>query len=164
MVFLWSASSFNSYMIAFQLKYIQGNVFSNTLAAGLSEAPTVFISGLLYQSLGLKATLVLCFLFSLVGSISLLVFKAYVSLIPIMIFAARAGVAASFSICYLANAQIFPTSIAGTAFSVCNVFAKLVTIMAPLSAEIQGDLPTIIFTVFSALAAIFSLLLRLEKN
>ena len=56
MAFLWTATSFNFYMINFQLKYINGDIFNNAFASALSEVPAYLIQGLTYQKLGLKGS------------------------------------------------------------------------------------------------------------
>lgn len=118
----------------------------------------------MYQKVGLRFTLVLCFTIAIAGSISLLVFVDNEDLIPVFILLAKAGVSGTFNLCYLANAQIFPAIFAGTAFGFCNMGAKLATVMAPLIAEIDAPVPMIIFTITASFAGVLSLFLRLEPR
>ncbi|TNV80510.1 hypothetical protein FGO68_gene767 [Halteria grandinella] len=158
LVAVWIASSFNFYLINFQLKYIQGDVFVNTLVSAISELPATILAGYLYQKIGIKITLVMMFGVAIIGSISLLSLgDNHVGLIPVFILLAKSGVSATFNICYLANAQIFPAIFSGTAFGICNIGAKLATILAPLMAEVNPPAPMIIFTCTAALAALLSL-------
>ena len=73
---------------------------------------------------------------------------------------AKGGMKMTFAIVYLANAQIFPAIFAGTAFGICNIGAKLVTIFAPYIAEVNAPVPMVIFTILSSIAALLSLLMR----
>lgn len=103
LVILWMASSFNFYLINFQMKYIKGNVLVNMMVSALSELPAVILGGLLYQKIGIKITLVCCFTMAIIGSVSLLL-NDNDDLIPIFILLAKGGVSGTFNICYLANA------------------------------------------------------------
>jgi hypothetical protein len=46
---------------------------------------------------------------------------------------------------YLATADIFPTLFCGTAFGVCYFFSSLISVLAPMVAEIKEPLPIVIF-------------------
>ncbi|CDW83769.1 solute carrier family member 5 [Stylonychia lemnae] len=160
MVTIWIGSSFNYYLINFQLKYIKGDFFVNTITASLTEVPAYILSGILYQKLGIRIVLVSCFIISLVGGIFLLIFSNYTDVIPVFILLARFGVSATFSICYLANATIFPTIFAGTAFGICNIFAKMATIISPMLAEVDPPVPMTVFCIVSGSAAVLSLFIQ----
>ena len=73
MIAVWIASSFDYYLLNFQMKSIQGNIFLNTFSSGISELPAVIISGFMYKKLGIKITLVSWFSVSLLGGICLLI-------------------------------------------------------------------------------------------
>ena len=154
LVAVWIASSFNFYLINFQLKSIKGNVFLNTFVSALSEIPAIAIGGILYAKIGIKLTLVGAFGIAIIGSTSLVILgNNNVDLIPIFILLAKSGVSATFNICYLANSQIFPAIFAGTAFGICNIGAKLATMLAPLLAELSEPVPMIIFICTASVAA-----------
>jgi hypothetical protein len=165
MVAVWIASSFDYYLLNFQMKNIKGNIFLNTFSSSLSELPSIIISGIMYKKLGIKFTLVFWFSVSLCGGIPLLFFgNNHVDLIPIFVLFSKARVTATFNMCYLANAQIFPAIFAGTAFGICNIGAKLTTILAPLIAEVNPPLPMILFCITAGLACFLSLLIRKDPN
>ena len=52
---------------------------------------------------------------------------------------------------------MFPTLFAATAMGLCNFFARVATIFAPLVAEIPGRTAMCAFTVMSTVACILSL-------
>eukprot|EP00347_Sterkiella_histriomuscorum_P017063 403350803 len=159
LVTIWIASSFNYYLINFQLKYIEGDFFINSIVASLVEVPAFLLSGYLYQKLGVKFVLPFSFSVSIVGSILLIIFYDQVHLIPVFILLARFGVGSTFNICYLANSQMFPTIFSGTAFGICNIFAKLATIISPMLAEVERPVPMTVFTILSGLAGFLALFL-----
>jgi hypothetical protein len=71
-------------------------------------------------------------------------------------------VTATLTLSYLANAQIFPAIFAGTAFGICNLGAKVTTILAPLIAEVEPPVPMILFCSTAFLACALSLLIKQE--
>lgn len=127
--------------------------------AALTEIPSNILSGALYKILGIKTVFCVCFCISVIGSTLLIIFNNNTSVIPVFILLARFGVSATFNVCYLANGLIFPTIFAGTAFGICNMFAKLATIVSPELAEIEAPVPMIVFDIICALAAGLSLIL-----
>ncbi len=72
MVGVWIASSFDVYLLNFQLKSIEGNIFLNTFSSAISELPAIIISGFMYKKLGIKITLVAWFSVSFLGGLCLL--------------------------------------------------------------------------------------------
>ena len=74
MVAVWIASSFDYYLLNFQMKNIKGNIFLNTFSSSMSELPSIIISGIMYKKLGIKVTLVFWFSLSLAGGILLIIF------------------------------------------------------------------------------------------
>ena len=165
MTALWIISSFDYYLLNFQTKHIEGNIFLNTFSSSISELPATIISGLMYKKLGLKITLVFWFSNAFLGGLCYVLFgNSYESLIPVFLLFAKGGVTGTFTICYLANAHIFPAIIAGTAFGICNFGAKSTTILSPLVAEVDPPVPMILFCVTTFLGCILSLLIRKDPS
>jgi hypothetical protein len=153
LIFLWIASAFNYYLINFRMKYIEGNIFVNSAVASTSEIVAYILSGVLYQKIGIRFTLISAFTVSCTGAIALTIWGTHKDFIPLMILATRFGVSATFNICYLANAQLMPAIFAGTAIGICNLFSKMSTIIAPLLAETKDPIPMTVFAVITGLAA-----------
>jgi nitrate/nitrite transporter NarK len=165
MLFAWMASSFNYYLVNIAMKYGLGDIFVNTFVSMASEIPVTLLSGVLVHKFGLKKTLFSMFTVAVAGAVGLLVLPIdQVSLVPIFILLGKSGVSGTFNICYLANAQIFPAIFAGTAFGICNIGAKLATILAPLIAETSQPIPGITFAATATLAAFLSLLIAVDTN
>ena len=165
MIAVWIASSFDYYLLNFQMKNIKGNIFLNTFSSSISELPAIIISGFMYKKIGLKTTLVFWFLVSFLGGICLLILgNSNENLIPVFVLFSKAGVTATFNMCYLANAQIFPAIFAGTAFGICNIGAKTTTILAPLLAEVKPPVPMILFCITACLAGVLSFFIRKDPS
>ena len=74
-----------------------------------------------------------------------------------MVIAAKLGHSMAQNVNYIATAQIFPAIYTGTAFGVCNIFAKLVSISSPILAEMQEPIPMTIYAVCSGIGGIIGL-------
>ena len=164
MTFIWIASAFNYFLINFRMKYIKGNIFVNTTVASASEIVAYILGGICYQKIGIRFTLIGAFAISCCGAISLTIWANQDDYIPLMILATRFGVSATISICYLANAQLFPAIFAGTAIGICNIFAKMSTIIAPMLAEVNGPAPMIVFAIITGIASLISWFLISGKD
>lgn len=91
-------------------------------------------------------------------------FEGNINLIPFFILFAKFGISSTFNVCYLANALIFPTIFAGTAFGICNIFAKLATIISPMLAEVDPPVPMVVFTILSCLGGFLSIFLIKDEK
>ena len=78
-----------------------------------------------------------------------------IALLALMIMGSKFGVAVAFNTVYVGTDALFPISVIGTAFGVCNIPARIFTIAAPEVAEMK---PTSIakyaFIIFISLALI----------
>ena len=72
MIYIWIASSFNMYLITFQMKYL-GDIFINSLLSSSIDIPISIAGGILYHKFGPRITFPIAMVISLAGSISLLI-------------------------------------------------------------------------------------------
>lgn len=142
------------------MKYIPGSIFVSTLTACLGDIPLSIGGGFLYHLKGPRVAMPIFLAVAICGSISLITWvKKVEALIPFVVLITRSGIKCTFDSCYLANSTIFPAIFAGTAFGICNIGAKIVTIFSPLTAEVKDPVPMIIFSCLSGVAAILASLL-----
>lgn len=158
MTYQWSAVSFCYYMIAYQMNDLPGNIYNNALASSASEFLAYILGGVLYKALNIKKSFILLYSISVVGSLLILFYGASKpSYMPAFVTLAKFGISACFNVIYIASVDVFPILFCGTALGVCNFAARLLTIFAPLVAQIEGDLPMIIFTVLAGFGLILAL-------
>ena len=74
MTVIWIVSSFDYYMISFEMKYFQGNMFMNSILSSFSEAVAYLLSGILFSKIGLKPSLLVSWIIAIVGGVSLIFF------------------------------------------------------------------------------------------
>lgn len=160
MVILWVVTSFDYYLIGFQMKYIKGNIYNNVMISSASEIFAYIGSGFLLTATGIRFSFFSSFSVSLLGGITYLIFgNTNEKAIPAMILGAKFGVASTFNLIYLANAFLFPPILNSTSFGICNMFARLATILAPQVAELEGNTAMIVFCILAGTAALSSLFL-----
>ena len=165
MTVFWSAGSFNYYIITFYLKYIPGNVYVNTSLSCIAEVLAYIGSGLLMNVFGVKLSYICAFILAAAGGILLVIFfNAEGALIAVFILFAKFGISFAFNLSYLATPQMFPVALCTTAFGICNIFARISTIMSPLIAELPDPVPMSIFSVICIATAFLPLFLRQVKK
>lgn len=163
LVFMWMAASFNLYMIGFYMKYIPGSIFVSTLTACIGDIPLSIAGGFLYHHKGPRVAMPIFLTVAICGSVSLMTWVDYVKpMIPFVVLITRSGIKCTFDSCYLANSTIFPAIFAGTAFGICNIGAKVVTIFSPLTAEVKAPIPMVIFSSLSFVGLLASSQLRVN--
>ena len=156
MVSMWSIISFNYYLLTFQIKSLPGDVFANTVATAMSETAGVLGGGLLVKQCGLKNAFVYSYGVSLVGSLAIVFFAGGLWRMAFWCIVTRIGISALFNIIYLANLEMFPTMFAASAMGLCNFIARIVTIMAPVLAEEQGDTGMLVHGTLCALGMVLA--------
>ncbi len=164
LLFLWVASAFDYYLINFQLKYIDGDIYVNTIVSSVSEVTAYIVSGALYQKIGPKISFVVSFIIGIIGSLFYIIFADNAkSFIPYMVLGSKFGISGSFNVVYLANG-LFPPVYSSTTFGLCNFFARFASMLAPIFAEFPKPIPMTIFCIMAGIAAGVSMLLRTNNR
>jgi hypothetical protein len=162
-LFLWVASAFDYYLINFQLKYIDGDIYVNTVVSSVSEVTAYIVSGAVYDKIGPKISFVTSFVIGIIGSLFYITLSSsYKSMVPFMVLGSKFGISGSFNVVYLVNG-LFPAVYSSTTFGLCNFFARLASMIAPILAEQPKPLPMTVFCIVAAAAAGVSLLLRTDN-
>lgn len=120
--------------------------------------------GLLFIKLGLKKAYFICYLVAATGATLIIFFESkYVSLVPLFVLLTKAGIGAVFGILYLGN-NIFPVSYASQTIGLCNIFARVCTILSPLIAELSPPAPMVVVASLSLFAGILQTQLVLKPK
>ena len=144
---IWSSVSFAYYILAFYIRYLPGSIYSNTLASALSEILATFLSAVLFSKIGETRTFVFAFGSSFAFGLPLIYLKAnaYPWVSASCILLTKFGVSCAFNLCYLITGDYFPRLYHSSIFGLCNLFARLVTIAAPLVAEAKEPTPMVLY-------------------
>ena len=136
------------------MKYFHGDLYINGVASCSSEIAGFFVSGKMFNKLGIKVSLFISYLLSLSGMLCLLLVPTEDKvLLATFVLLGKFGISASFNIAYIGNYYLFPSSIVATSFGICNIFARISSIGSPFVAELKPDkISKIAFSSVVALA------------
>ena len=87
---------------------------------------------------------------------------SYPYLIPLFLFGSKLGVSAAYNVVYIVNVLVFPSDFKTTSFGICNFFARIAGIVAPMAANLDQPEPLYLFVSTCAAYSVLSLLL-IEK-
>ena len=123
-----------------------------------SDLIVTVISGVIYYYIGIKLSFVILFFISAAGGIILMIVQTNNEYsIASMLLVAKLGVGGTFNLVFISNSHLYPSVLASTSFGICNVFARLATIAAPIVAELDKVYSNLIFAIFALVAAILSM-------
>ena len=172
MITIWSFGSFAFFMVPFYLQNIQADIFFLSMATECAEFLASIACVIATRFLPLKkALLVSCVLIS-VGSFAMMFIAKEMASADAknlsrtseyfntaLILITNFGIVCAFDIAYLINAELFPTILLSTAYGACNILGRLISIMAPIAANMPQPYPLLILFIFSVLCAILSQML-----
>ena len=166
MTIIWMTNSFCYYLISYQQKYLNGNLFVNISLSSIAEPIAYLSSGYLRHKTSLKVVFVFAYIISSLGMILLtFVDTSSVSLLAFFILLSKYGLAFSMNMEYIANVQLFPITIVGTSFGITNFFARSLTIFAPYAAEIKPlEISQFIYFVLNLSALIAAVFIKSNQN
>jgi hypothetical protein len=166
MIVIWLSAVFDYYLISFMVNGFE-NVYTAALSSAISDVLAYAISGLIFKKLGVSKSYSLCFSISLVGGLGILLWGLGHQESPafmLLVFIAKFGIASTFNLIYLTHIFVFPTLFCTTAMGLCSFFSKVMTIFAPMFAQIEQPTPMIGFTVLSGLAFSLSFFLKTDEK
>jgi nitrate/nitrite transporter NarK len=124
-------ASSDYFLINFQMKYIEGDIYVNTIVSSISEIISYLVTGALYDTIGPKVSFVVSFAIAVVGSVFYVIFgESHKNLITVMILGSKFGISGAFNLVYIA-VSLFPPLYSSTTFGLFNVFARLASMLAP---------------------------------
>lgn len=103
--------------------------------------------------MGSKFSIIASFGIAGVSSLCVLYFSGNTELVSMFLFGCRLGVAAACNVSTILNITVFPSDFRSTSFGICNLFARLSAILAPLIAELKDPLPVLTFFLVTTLSA-----------
>lgn len=167
MSWLWVAALFTYSMINIYLKYIPGSIYLNFAIAGISEIIAHIVVGLLFLKLTPRWTFFMGFTAAFAGGICLVwqnKFADNSALIAGFVLLAKFGCSMAVCACYVSTPFVFPLKICGTAFGICNCFARFVSISSPIIAEREIPVPMAIFSFMTLISIFVSLLIKISDK
>ena len=129
MSIVWLATAFGYYLILTLVNTFD-KVYVTAFTSSGSEMLAYVISGLFYERVGVKLSLIISFAISTVGGVLIIAWGLQhqtSSLFFVFFLLAKFGITCTFNINFVANQFFFPTLFAATALGVCNFLARLIS-------------------------------------
>lgn len=167
MIIMWCCTSANYMIINIFLKYIPGSEYLNFTIAGFAEIFAHLSVGLIFGKFGVKATFIVGYAIALAGGVCMIFQNQFATnnfLIATFVLLAKFGASMTMCVCQIATPWMFPTTLCGTAFGICNLFGRFTQATAPFIAEFEIPLPMEIFSAFAGIALACSFLIRPAKD
>lgn len=131
-VILWIIATFTYYLVYFQIKYMKGDFYINTIVSSCTEMLSYTVSGFILTALGIKLSYFLSFSAAIIGSsLYIIMHTSYESLTPIFLFLASFGISSSMNIDWNINSILFPVIFNSSTNGICNLFARISDSLAP---------------------------------
>ena len=108
-------------------------------------------SGYIVKLFGIRLAFLSAFGSAILGGTLMIIFYSVDSAMAVFVLLSSFGTSLAFNSCYLTTPMVFPVHLTGTAFGICNLFARCSTILAPIIAEVTFPTPMIVFTLLSIL-------------
>ncbi|CDW72064.1 organic cation [Stylonychia lemnae] len=170
MIFSWSTASFGFYLIPYFLSSINTllhenryNVFELAIASSISEILANVFCYVITSIFPNKKSLILSYILAFFGSMGFWVAKDTVlssSNILYYVLFSKFGITVAFDVTYVIMGELFPTLLKATAFGICNVIARFITILAPRIALLPQPYPMLIFSFSCLIAGLLGLMLK----
>lgn len=82
-----------------------------------------------------------------------------------MLLLAKTGAELAFGFVFVIHTELFPTSFLVTSYGICNIFCRMITMAAPIVAEVSNVAVPLAFLVgLNGLGALASLMLRMKSQ
>ena len=118
MMVIWMVVLYNYTLIQFLVNTFD-SIYPSAIASSISDIIGYLIGGWLFYKLGIRVSLGISFVISIIGAILVTVigFRHESSWIfPILVAISKLGISIAYQIIYVANPTVFPTLFAATAF------------------------------------------------
>ncbi|XP_069816584.1 solute carrier family 22 member 13 [Dendropsophus ebraccatus] len=151
MSFVWFVNSLVYYGLSLNIGTFGLDIYLTQLIFGAVEIPARLGSMFIVQIIGRRLSQTLCLL---LGGTVCLIITAIPKTLPVVITVlaviGKFAIAASFSICYIYAAELFPTVIRQNGVGICSMTARVAGIIAPLITLLNKYHPAIPMGIYGS--------------
>ena len=110
----WSCCSFSTYLFQYELKYLRGNIFHNTMSICVANVISEMLGNYIVAKVGTKKTFIYSYCLCLFSTVLILICQESMDdsqieiVMPILLILASFGMMTSFMMCYVATFEFFP--------------------------------------------------------
>jgi hypothetical protein len=169
MIFVWSSISFVYYLLQYNIVYLPGDIMLNYFVSGFS-CVFYLLQGKINKALGSHKNLRFSWIMNTVGACMIFSFVIgfdtddmgiYTTLLfSVLIFMTKSFNTVTFGVVYAIQTELFPTYFLSSSMGISNIFARSITITAPLVAVLTQPLPQMIMFSVCIIGTTSSILLR----
>lgn len=159
----WISTSFNNYLLSFNIRNFGGNVYVNAWAFGLSGVFGKILAGGLRKFLSTKTSLLIMLSLVCIFGCGLIFFKND-AIMAVCIGVIELGIGGSFTLVYFINTEYFPTLFTAFAFAVCQVGARGTTMLSYVLSDLKPPIPMILLTSIGLISLILLLFLSKPRD
>ena len=183
MTVMWSTCSFNSHLLNFMNKYLEGSIFTNNYVEGIAGGLAGILGAKIYARFGLRTSFILSFSMAMFGGLMVYLLESgnlelplwfinkfagkprhqrYLALnylVPKLTFIAKFGMSTANLFTYQASFSddtIFPASQRATAIGYCQFIARGLTVLSAEVTELPKPQPIMILCSTCVIALIIS--------
>ncbi|KAK2587577.1 hypothetical protein KPH14_003705 [Odynerus spinipes] len=161
--FCWLTNTFIYYGLSLNSVAFAGDKYVNFMLVAVVEIPAHFLTWLLTDYIGRKATLFGSFILSGLFCLAIqFIPGGGWSYTPLLLYmGGKWCITMSFSTVYLYTAEMFPTNLRHSLLGICSMTGRIGSILAPqtpLLAQIVPELPLVIFGAMAILSGVLSLI------
>jgi hypothetical protein len=163
MIWLWAATIIAYFVIKIYLKYIPGSKYLNQTVAGIAEISAHVFVGATVTKLTPKWMFTLGYVIASLGGAALIFQESYAEkpwIIAGIVLFTKFGASVAMCTCYLSTPFLFPITLCGTAFGICNLVGRTMALSASIIVELKTPIPMYIFTSISIISVLVSFLLQ----
>ena len=172
MALVWSFGSFAFFLIPLYIGTIKADIYHMAFSTELAELLGIITCIYATRVMTLKNALMVACGYICFGSIVLLIFMTnYINedgtskdntglAYPLILLVINWGINVAFDLAYLINVEYFPPSILATAYGICNLLCRLISILSPFVAKLPSPYPQGILIFFSAFTCVMASMLK----
>ena len=177
MTTIWSFGSFAFFLIPFYLSSMKANIYYLSLSTEAAELLASIICLFIVHVMDLRRALFMCCCIVLAGCIAMMIATKISDnsndgktdmqdnlISSVLIMLTNLGVVIAFDVAYLINAQLFPTVLLATAYGVCNILGRSISIFSPIVAKLPHPIPLVALAIFAGVSGFLSLGLVKRKD
>ena len=142
----WSTWVFWNYTLLFYSQYFKGSMYVNLLILGVADVLAKITARVLQSYLETRRIYMIWYSVIFFFSILYNFISEKETYVAVTILLLKWGVTINFGLCYYGNKEYFHPDFTSTAFGIWNIWARSLTIAAPMLAEVL-EKPIILITI-----------------
>ncbi|XP_045609975.2 solute carrier family 22 member 15-like isoform X1 [Procambarus clarkii] len=158
-IYSWFVNSATYYGLTIAASNLGGDAYVSTALSGLIEIPACVVAIAIIDRIGRRLTL--CGFMMIGGSACLCIQflpTSFSNVKTLLALCGKLSISASFSVCYIHSAEIFPTAIRNSGMGIVSVAARVGGMLAPLILMLGDILPNLQFTALGIMTFVAGVL------